>query len=287
MRLKPIVPWLWLFPAGAILIPFFAMPLCIVLRDSFYRDDPIRLIVPDFSFSSYSRILGDSYYLVVFGNTLGIAALITVVALAIALPYAQYVSRTSGTKRIVLLWITYLPLYVSVIMRAFGWMVITSDRGLINSALLGLDLVATPVKMLYEVEGMTLAMIHRYLPLMVIPIVTSLSKVDGDLLRASANLGAGRLYGWRHITLPLAIPGMVAGSQLVFAGVLSDYVLPSLTGTTRFPMIAPVIFNEATTNTSWATASALGTIILAIVALFLVAAALLMRRLMPWQAALR
>ena len=287
MRLKPIVPWLWLFPAGAILIPFFAMPLCIVLRDSFYRDDPIRLIVPDFSFSSYSRVLGDSYYLVVFGNTLGIAALITVVALAIALPYAQYVSRTSGTTRIVLLWITYLPLYVSVIMRAFGWMVITSDRGLINSALLGLDLVATPVKMLYEVEGMTLAMVHRYLPLMVIPIVTSLSKVDGDLLRASANLGAGRLYGWRHITLPLAIPGMVAGGQLVFAGVLSDYVLPSLTGTTRFPMIAPVIFNEATTNTSWATASALGTIILAIVALFLVAAALFMRRLMPWQAALR
>ena len=287
MRLKPLVPWLWLFPAGAILIPFFAMPLCIVLRDSLYRDDPVRFIVPDFSFGSYARVLGDSYYLMVFGNTLGIAALISLLALAIALPYAQYVARTTGTTRLILLWITYLPLYVSVIMRAFGWMVITSDRGLINSALLGLGLIDTPIKMLYEVDGMTLAMLHRYLPLMVIPIVTSLSKVDRDLLRASANLGAGKLYGWRHVTLPLAIPGMVAGSQLVFAGVLSDYVLPSLTGTTRFPMIAPVIFNEATTNTAWATASALGTIILAIVALFLVAASLLMRRLMPWQVALR
>ena len=287
MKLRPIVPWLWLFPAGAILIPFFAMPLCIVLRDSFYRDDPERFIVPDFWFGSYARVLGDGYYLTVFGNTLGIALLISLASLAIALPYAQYVARTTGTTRMVLLWVTYLPLYVSVIMRAFGWMVITSDRGLINSALLGLGLVSEPVKMLYEVEGMTLAMLHRYLPLMVIPIVTSLSQLDRDLLKASANLGAGRFYGWRHITLPLAVPGMVAGSQLVFAGVLSDYVLPSLTGTTRFPMIAPVIFNEATTNFAWATASALGTIILAIVALFLVASALLIRRLMPWQAALR
>ncbi|MDG9697486.1 ABC transporter permease subunit, partial [Streptomyces sp. DH17] len=124
-------------------------------------------------------------------------------------------------------------------------------------------------------------------PLMVIPIVTGLMKVDKDLHKASANLGGSWWYGWRRITLPLAVPGMVAGTQLVFAGVLSDYVLPSLTGTTRFPMMAPVIFYEATTNSAWATASALGTIVLGIVALLLIVSAVVIRYAMPWQAAVR
>ncbi|MCK1403947.1 ABC transporter permease [Bradyrhizobium sp. 76] len=283
MKKKPWVAWLWLLPAGAILVPFFVIPLCVVLRDSFYRDDPISFILPDFTFANYLRVLADDYYLSVFGNTLLIAAVVSVAALAIALPYAQYIARTSGTLRPVLLWITYLPLYVSVIMRAFGWMVITADRGMINSALLQLGLISEPIKLLYEAEGMTLAMLHRYLPLMVIPIVAGLVKLDTNLLKASANLGGTWWYGWRRITLPLAIPGMVAGTQLVFAGVLSDYVLPSLTGSTRFPMMSPVIFYEATTNTAWATASALGTIVLGIVGTMLVVSAIVIRRLMPWQ----
>jgi ABC-type spermidine/putrescine transport system permease subunit I len=287
MRLGRYAPWLWLFPAGALLIPFFLIPLCVVVRDSFYREDPVRFLVPDFTFANYARVLGDRYYLTVFGNTLLIALVISVIALIIAVPFAQYVARSTGKQRALLLWIIYLPLYVSVIMRAFGWMVITADSGLINSTLMSLRLIGQPIKMLFEVEGMTLAMLHRYLPLMIIPIVTTLQKLDRDLLKASANLGGSRWYGWRRIVLPMAIPGMVGGTQLVFAGVLSDYVLPSLTGTTRFPMVAPVIFYEAATNGAWATASAMGTLVLAVVALFLIISSLAVRRLMPWQRAVQ
>ncbi|CAN5338012.1 ABC transporter permease [soil metagenome] len=287
MRTSRYAPWLWLLPTGALLIPFFSIPLCIVVRDSFYREDPVRFVIPDFTFASYARVLGDRYYLTVFGNTILIALIVSVAALIIAVPFAQYVARSTGKQRALLLWVIYLPLYVSVIMRAFGWMVITADSGLINSTLMSLKLISQPMKLLYEVEGMTLAMLHRYLPLMVIPIVASLQKLDRDLLKASANLGGSRWYGWRRIVLPMAIPGMVAGCQLVFAGVLSDYVLPSLTGTTRFPMVAPVIFYEAATNGAWATASAMGTLVLAVVALFLVVSSLAVRRLMPWQRVVR
>ena len=168
-----------------------------------------------------------------------------------------------------LFWAIYLPLYVSVIMRVFGWMVITADSGMINTALLALRIVDQPVRMLYEVEGMTLGILHRYLPLMIVPLVAALQKLDDELLKASANLGAGRWYTWRRVVLPMSLPGVVAGIQLVFAGVLSDYVLPSLMGTTRFPMVAPAIFYEAATNGSWATAGAMGTLVLAAVALFL------------------
>jgi putative spermidine/putrescine transport system permease protein len=287
MKLRRYAPWLWLFPAGALLIPFFLIPLCVVVRGSFYREDPVRFLVPDLTFASYARVLGDRYYLTVFGNTLSIALVISVAALIIAVPFAQFVAHSTGKRRALLLWVIYLPLYVSVIMRAFGWMVITADSGLINNVLISLKLIGQPIKLLYEVEGMTLAMLHRYLPLMIIPIVTTLQQLDRDLLKASANLGASRWYGWRRIVLPMAIPGMVAGAQLVFAGVLSDYVLPSLTGTTRFPMVAPVIFYEAATNSAWATASAMGTLVLAVVALFLVISSLAVRRLTPWQRAIR
>jgi putative spermidine/putrescine transport system permease protein len=268
---------------GALFIPFFLLPLGVVVRNSFSIDDPMRFVVPSFTMTSYVRVLGDPYYLKVFGNTLIIAAVVSILALLIAFPFAQYVAKVSGPARSLLLWVVYLPLYVSVIMRVFGWMVITADSGLINKALLALHLIEQPIKLLFEVEGMTLGMLHRYLPLMVLPLLTALQKLDGDLLKASANLGASRWYGWSRVVLPLSIPGMIAGTQLVFAGVLSDFVLPSLMGTTRFPMAAPAIFYEAATNGAWATAGAMGTLVLVFVILFLVCAHQVLKRLMPWQ----
>src|SRR5260221_3940162 len=121
---------------------------------------------------------------------------------------------------------------------------------------------------------------------MIVPLVTSLRKVDVTLLKASANLGASDWFTWRRIVLPVSLPGAVAGVQLVFAGVLSDYVIPSLMGSTRYQLVAPAIYYEAVTNASWALAGAMGTLVLGTVALFLVAANLLMRRFAPWAGSL-
>jgi putative spermidine/putrescine transport system permease protein len=286
MRSRAYAPWLWLLPAGALIIPFFLLPLGVVARNSVYRDDPMRFVIPDFTLANYVRVLSDQYYLQVFGNTLLIAAIVSLIALVVAYPFAQLLARVAGRSRVLLFWAIYLPLYVSVIMRVFGWMVITADSGMINTALLALRVVDQPVRMLYEVEGMTLGILHRYLPLMIVPLVAALQKLDDELLKASANLGAGRWYTWRRVVLPLSLPGVIAGTQLVFAGVLSDYVLPSLMGTTRFPMVAPAIFYEAATNGSWATAGAMGTLVLVVVALFLVAANRALKRFAPWASTL-
>lgn len=282
MNLRRYAPWLWFLPAGALIIPFFILPLLIVARNSVYLDDPMRFIVPDFTLANYIKVLSDQYYLKVFGNTLLVAAVVSILALAISFPFALFVARASQRSRMLLLWVVYLPLYVSVIMRVFGWMVITADSGLINTALRALHLIDQPIRLLYEVEGMTLGMLHRYLPLMIVPLVTAMRKLDDELLKASANLGASRGYTLRRIILPLSVPGIVGGTQLVFAGVLSDYVLPSLMGTTRFPMVAPAIFYEAATNGAWATAGAMGTLVLATVALFLLGANRMLKRWAPW-----
>jgi ABC-type spermidine/putrescine transport system permease subunit I len=282
MRRAAYAPWIWLFPAGALLIPFFLLPLAIVIRNSVYFDDPQGLTVPAFAATNYLKVLTDPYYVKVLSNTLLVAAISTVVSLLVAFPFAQFVVRTSGSARNLLLWCVYVPLYVSVIMRAFGWTIILADSGLLNHLLLRLGLIDAPLRMLFEAEGMTIGMIHRYLPLMIIPLITALQKIDSSLLKASGNLGASRGRTFLRVTLPMSLPGMVAGSQLVFAGVLSDYAMPALMGSTKFQMIAPAIYYEAITNSSWALAGAMATVVLGFVALFLIIANVMLKRLAPW-----
>ncbi|MCK9908135.1 ABC transporter permease [Microbacteriaceae bacterium K1510] len=280
--MRALRPWLWLLPAGCIVVPLFFLPVLFMVRNSFWRDDPVRFIVPDFTFANYITVLGDPYYLKVFGNSIGLAALVALIALVMAYPYAQLITLVSDRMRLILLWVLCLPLYVSIIMRVFGWIIIIGDAGLLNQLLLKAGLIAKPVRILFEFEGMVIGMLYRYFPLMALPLMSSLQKIDPALLRSSVNLGAGRVRTWLCVILPLSIPGMVAGTQLVFAGVLSDYVIPMLMGSTRFPTSAPTIFLEASTNASWAKAGAMGIVLLGIVLLINVVASGLIARAAPW-----
>jgi ABC-type spermidine/putrescine transport system permease subunit I len=282
VRARRLAPLIWLAPAAALLIPFFVLPIALLLRDSFYRDDPLKLLVPDFTFANYARVLSDPYYLQVFGNTLVAAVGIAVLALLIAYPFAWLMAHATRGGAAFLVWAVYLPIYASVIMRVFGWMVIIADSGMINRMLLDVGLIASPIHMMNEAAGMSIGLLHRYLPLMIIPLATALAKVDAPLLRASANLGAGWWLTWRRVVLPISLPGAVAGTQLVFAAVLSDYVIPVMLGSPRYQMLAPAVYYEATTNASWALAGAIGSLVLLLVVLFLVGMNLIARRFAPW-----
>ena len=238
--------------------------------------------MPDFTFVNYFTVLSDPYYLRVFGNSLWLATLVALIALVMAYPFAHLITRVSDRTRLMLLWVLCLPLYVSIIMRVFGWIIIIGDLGLLNQLLMKIGIVAKPVRILFEFEGMVVGMLHRYFPLMVLPLLASMQKIDPVLLRSASNLGAGRLRTWYSIILPLTIPGAVAGTQLVFAGVLSDYVIPMLMGSTRFPVTAPTIFLEAATNASWAKAGAMGIVLLGIVLAINVVAGVWIGRAAPW-----
>lgn len=280
--MRTLKPWIWLFPAGSLIVPLFFLPMAFLLRNSVYRDDPVRFIVPDFTFDNYLLLLTDTYYLKVFVNSFVLAGLVSAIALVLAFPFAQLILIVSGRARLLLLWILCLPLYVSIIMRVFGWIVIIGDTGLLNQALIKAGLVTKPVRILFEFEGMVIGMLHRYFPLMALPIVASLQKIDPLLLRSSVNLGASKWRTWFCVVLPLTMPGAVAGAQLVFAGVLSDYVIPMLMGSTRFPVTAPTIFLEASTNASWAKAGAMGIVLLGAVLLMNVMAGTIVVRAAPW-----
>jgi ABC-type spermidine/putrescine transport system permease subunit I len=279
-------PFLLLLPAACLLLPFFVLPLGILLRNSVYRDVDAGLMAPDFTFVNYLRVVSDSFYLTTYLNTFGIALVVAALALALGYPFAYYLVRFAGRSRSMLIWLIYTPLTVSIIVRSFGWIVLTADTGVLNNALIALGATDQPVRILFEVEGMTIGMVHRYLPLMVLPIVNSLSKIDGNLYRAGRVLGATDARMFWTVTVPLTLPGIVAGTQLVLAGVLSDFVLPTLLGTTKFRMLAPAIYEEAVGRFSWANASAMTMTMVALMFAVLLTMAMVTRRLAPWSRAL-
>ncbi|MFT0893054.1 ABC transporter permease [Pseudochelatococcus sp. G4_1912] len=281
-RMAGAAPWLWLAPAIALFVPFFIVPMAVVFRNSLNRDDPLALMVSDVTLENYTSILTDPYYLTVFSNSIAVSLGVTLGTLILGYPFAYFLVRYARSSRGFLLWAVYLPLMVSVIVRAFGWIVITADTGLINSILMATGILHKPLIMLFELESMVPAMIHRYLPLMVLPLINSIGKIDDTLYSASSNLGAGRARTFRRVILPLSAPGIVAGSQLVFANVLSDFVIPNLLGSTRFRMLAPVIYEEAAVHVAWATAAALAIVMLVVVTAMLFISNYTFRRLAPW-----
>lgn len=274
--------WLLLVPVLTILVPLFLFPLAVLLRNSLNWDDPSAIMVADFSFANYARILTDGYYASLFGNSMLIAIGVAVITLLIGYPFAYYLVRWAGERRNLLLWIIYTPLIVSVITRVFGWMIITADSGLINTVLIAIGVTEGPVHILFEVSGMVIGMVHRYLPLMILPLANSIAKIDVRILLASTSLGAGSATTFARVIVPLSLPGIFAGLQLVIAVVLSDFVLPTLLGTTRFRMLAPAIYDEAIANVRWANSAAMAILMVALVVLVLLSMNLVLRRAAPW-----
>lgn len=276
------LPYLLVTPVLLVMLPFFVLPLGVLLRNSFDRDDPRLLIVRDATIDNYLRILGDGYYANIFLNSLVTAFLVAAITLVVAYPFVWYLVRQTGRKLSVLMWFVYLPLIVSVITRVYGWMVITADSGVINTLLASLGITDGPLHILFDRSGMMIGMVHRYLPLMILPLYSALSRLNGRVLTASASLGATGRQTFLYVTLPLSLPGIFVGIQLTVAVVLSDYVLPLLLGTTRYAMVAPAIYDEAISMVRWASAATMAVVTIAIVALVIVATNLLRRWLAPW-----
>lgn len=271
-----------LLPALAVLVPFFLLPMAVLVRNSIWIQQAPGLLLPGFSLDTYLRVLTDLFYLEMFANTFGVSLAVTLLTVLIGYPFAYFIVRRSGRWRAALIWCLYLPLLVSVIARVFGWIVITADSGLINATLLGLGVVEEPVRILYAPSGMLLGMTHRYLPIMVLPIAAAIVKSDPALIRASRDLGSGPMATFFRVELPLSLPGIVAGAQLVFAAVLSDFVLPLLLGSTRFRMLAPAIYDEAVGRMNWGHAAAIACLGVAVMAIVLMASNIVVRRLAPW-----
>src|SRR6202451_2227916 len=261
--------WLIILPPFLFLILFFLIPFAFALKISF-AETAIRVppytdvlsITPDrhlhlaASLANYKYLLTDEVYAVSYVYSLRTAFFSTLICLLIGYPMAYAMSRSSKATQNVLLLIIILPFWTSFLLRVYALEGIIRENGLLNTALLHLGLIHHPLKIMRTTLAVYLGIIYSYLPFMVLPLFATLEKLDNTLLEAAADLGRPPWRTFLEITLPLSVPGIIAGSLLVFIPAIGEFVIPSLLGGPDNLMIGRVLWDEFFNNRDWPVASA-------------------------------
>jgi putrescine transport system permease protein len=265
-----LVPYLWM-------TVFFLLPFFILLRISFSESIIARPPYSDVfewlgglsfkikgTLSNYYFLFSDDLYFSAYVNSIEIAAISTLACLVIGYPMALGISRASAKSRNILLMLVILPFWTSFLIRVYAWIGLLKNEGVINQFLVWSGLVDTPLHLLHSQFAVYLGITYSYLPFMVLPLYTTLEKMDGALLEAAADLGAKPLRTFLSVTLPLSFPGIVAGSMLVFIPSIGEFVIPDLLGGANTLMIGKVLWNEFFLNRDWPLASSVAVIMLII-----------------------
>lgn len=244
MKRPQITPALMLAPPLAFFAAFFLAPLAVVLIASVTGNQP-----PALTLSSYVRVLADRYHWDVILVTFRIACLTTLVCLLLGYPLAWYlvrIVRWSAWRRVCVI-LLVVPMFTSNIVRSFGWMVLLGRNGLVNHTLVEAGLAERPVRFLGTETGILIGMVYVLLPFVVLAVGNALARVDPACEQASADLGASPLATFRHVTLPLTLPGVVAGAIMVFTLAVSAYVTPALLSGGRISVLSMLIFQQYST----------------------------------------
>lgn len=255
-------------PYGWLLL-FFLLPFLIVFKISFAEyqlSQPPYTALFEFAEETYLRIqlsiynysflLDDPLYITAYANSLKMAGISTVLALLIGYPMALGIARAAPAWRNAMLLLVILPFWTSFLIRVYAWIGILKNNGLINNALMWMGVIDDPIQMIHTDFAVYLGIVYSYLPFMVLPLYATLEKLDGTLLEAAADLGSRPLKAFFTITLPLSVPGIIAGSLLVFIPAVGEFVIPDLLGGSDTLMIGKVLWYEFFNNRDWPVASA-------------------------------
>lgn len=261
-RRAPRAAWLLLAPVIAWTAAFVVAPAAIMLVYSFARRGTLGGVVFELSLESYAAAL-DPVYLGIAWRSLGYAGLTTALCLAIGYPVAYALGRAAPRRRQLLLLALMVPFWTSFLVRSYAWVTILKGQGVLNALLLRLGLVAEPLELLYTPGAVVVGLVYTFLPFMILPIYASVEKLDGTLLEAALDLGAGPLRVFRRVLLPLTAPGIGAGVLLVFVPSLGLYAVNDILGGGRVDMIGNVIENQFKGSArNWPFGAALGTLLL-------------------------
>jgi putrescine transport system permease protein len=261
-RIVIAIPTVWL-------IVLFLIPFIIVFKISFSE---VRLAMPPFAplfewldgklvaiklnFANYAFLFTDALYVSSYLYSLKVAAVSTVFCLLLGYPMAYAIARSSPTSRTVLLMLIVLPFWTSFLLRVYAWIGLLKSNGVINNVLMYVGIIHEPITMLQTDFAVYIGIVYSYLPFMILPLYSNLEKHDLTLIEAAADLGARPFTAFLRITLPQSLPGIVAGSLLVFIPAVGEYVIPSLLGRTDQLMIGRILSDEFFENRDWPVASA-------------------------------
>ncbi len=262
------IPYFWL-------LVFFLIPFFIILKISVAE---YVLASPPFSalfevaqtgeiyirliFDNFAYLLEDDLYARTYLNSIKIAAVSTIFCLLLGYPIAYGIAQSAPTARKILLLMVILPFWTSFLLRVYAWIGLLADRGTINDILLLLGIIDQPIQMLYTDFAVYVGIVYTYLPFMILPLYASIEKLDLTLHEAAADLGAKPFTTFRTITIPMTIPGIVAGSLLVFIPATGEFVIPDLLGGGNVLMIGTLLYSEFNANQDWPVASAVAIVLL-------------------------
>ncbi|MCX8502049.1 MAG: ABC transporter permease subunit [Alphaproteobacteria bacterium] len=211
---------------------------------------------------NYLRLAADDLYLIAYGSSVGYALMTTFFCLLIGYPLAYSIARSDPAHRPIYLMLVIMPFWTSFLIRVYAWIGILKDNGFLNQILMGLRIIDDPLPILYTPLSVVIGMTYTYLPFMILPLYSNLEKFDTTLLEAAADLGAKPYKSWLKITMPLSLPGILAGSLLVFIPACGEYVIPSLLGGPDSLMIGRTLVDEFFSNRDWPVASAVAIVLL-------------------------
>lgn len=252
-----IAPALLLFSA------FFALPLAVMALMSVLTGNPMFDDDVRFTAGHYQRMIEDSYHAEVIWTSFRIALCTTAAALLIGYPLAHLMARTrSRLGRTLLLMAVLSPMLIGIVVRTYAWMTLLADNGVINQTLRGLGLTQTHIPLMYNEFGIIVALVHIYVPFMVLTLTGVIGRIDERLEEAAQSLGAAPLRAFFEVTLPLSLPGIVAGSLLVFALAISAYVTPILMGGFSIMTLPMLIYQQIGGSFNLGFAAALGLVLL-------------------------
>jgi len=264
------IPYLWL-------LFLFLFPFIIVLKISFAQ--PVLAMPPytdllkwgepwwpviQASFDSYLFLFSDSLYIHAYLSSLKIAIISTILTLIIGYSIAYSVAKAPTQWRAILLMLIILPFWTSFLIRVYAWIGILKTEGLLNLALTTIGIIDKPLIIMNTDLAVYIGIVYSYLPFMILPLYANLEKMDMSLLEAAADLGCRPIKTFWTVTIPLSLPGILAGCFLVFIPVMGEFVIPDLLGGSQTLMIGKVLWGEFFYNRDWPVASAVAIILLAI-----------------------
>jgi len=273
LRWALIGPYAWL-------LLFFLAPFFIILKISLA--DPVVALPPftalfdwtatgwnkiQASLDNYLFLFQDPYYITIYLNSVKMAAISAGLCLLLGYPMAYFIARQPPRLRSMLLLAVILPFWISFLLRVYAWIGLLNNNGVINNLLQWLGLIDQPLPLIYNDFAVYLGIVYSYLPFMILPLYASLEKLDPDLEEAAADLGARRWQVFVDVTLPLSLPGIIAGSLLVFIPAIGEFIIPALLGGSDTLMIGRALWDEFFINRDWPVASAVSVVLLLILVL--------------------
>jgi putative spermidine/putrescine transport system permease protein len=251
-------------PASLIVVLVIVLPGLQLIRYSFNHFDVVNLMEAAFTFQNYVQFFTDPYYLNVLGTTVKVAALCTALSLVFGFPVAYALSKTQSRYKSLYIILLVFPLLVGNVVRATGWMVMLGHSGFVNALLEGLGLTTHPIRLMYTPFAVVVGTTNVVLPFMILTLQSVLEGIDDSIEEAALNLGASFARTLMRVVLPMAVPGIAAGTMLVFILCMNAYATPVLLGGTGLTMMAPAIYDQISKASDWPFGAALSLVLMVV-----------------------